>query len=145
MDKEVDVLIFIFTLTTLVAHRQSKVAGSDMDKQLKNPQTDMKNKALYTTGVPETYRRRFRRSLATPANRRSQQPRSSRRTGSQQQAHLAKHPEIGISQLQVNHLPKHPDGVGPRAAGAAAAANADSEALATLQLSSQALRVLFQV
>ena len=140
-----EAIIFIFTLTTLMAHRESGIAGSDMNKSLKNLQTDMNNKALYTTGVPETYRRRLRRSLATPANRRSQQPRSSRRTGSQQQAHLAKHPEMGISQLQVNHLPKHPDGVGPRAAGAAAAANAASEALETLQFSAQALRVLFQV
>ena len=139
--------MFIFTLTKLMYHRESGIQGSDMNGSLEKLQMELHANAVCPLLFRQTYSRALRRSLTKPTSRRSHQPRSSGRTISQQ--HLCH--QVGLSQKQVNHRPKHPDGRGPAAAVAAAAAAAavaappSSEALETLQYRAQALRVLFQV
>ena len=49
---ELAVLIFIFTHTTLINHRDSGIQGSDMNGNLKKLQLDMQAIALYPSGVP---------------------------------------------------------------------------------------------
>ena len=50
--RQLEVLMFIFTLTTLMYHRDSGIQGSDMNGSLKKLHMDMKASALYSSVVP---------------------------------------------------------------------------------------------
>ena len=101
-------MVFIFTLTTLVNHREAGIIGSAIHTNLNMLQMDMTTSALYSSGVPENIQRKVAEVLgnaSTPG-------------------------EPAAKKLKTEHLPPAfaPRGKAPRGGDIPAAGEAPSKA-----------------